>query len=108
MLKPDCVAAVEEPLPVLAGAAPVLMAEDAEFERVTPKPADEPAAVPEAPIFEVTGKASVADPLLHCESEQPKERVGKGCTHAEVEAADEGLEMTGGPWMVKLGVWSKI
>ena len=34
--------------------------------------------------------------------------MGEGCTHAEVEAADEALETTGGPWMVKLGVWSKI
>ena len=108
MLKPDCAPAVEEPLPVLAGAAPVLTAEDAGLERVTPRPADEPAAVPEAPTFEVPCKASVADPRLHCESEQPTERVGKGCTHAEVEAEDEALETTGGPWMVKLGVWSKI
>ena len=73
MLKPDCAPAVEEPLPVLAGAAPVLTAEDAGLERVTPRPADEPAAVPEAPILEVPCKAIVADPRLHCESEHRKE-----------------------------------
>lgn len=70
MLKFDGVAAAEEPLPELAATAPVLLAADPEFERVTPKPVDEPAAVPEAPAFEVADTVRVADPLLYDQSGQ--------------------------------------
>lgn len=95
LLKLDGAAAVEEPLPELAAAAPVLLAAaDPELETVTPKPVDVPAAVPDAPVLEVAGTVRVAEPLA------------EALADPEVEAVDDWLEDSGGPWMVKLGVSS--
>ncbi len=69
MLKLDGAAEVEEPLPELAAAAPVLLAADPEFETVTPKPVDEPTADPEAPDLVVADTVRVVDALLYCQSE---------------------------------------
>lgn len=92
MLKLDGAAEVEEPLPELAAAAPVLLAADPEFETVTPKPVDEPTADPEAPDLVVADTVRVVDALEEA--------------LAEVESADDWLEDVGGPWMVKPGVSS--
>lgn len=113
LLKFDGAAPAEELLPEAAAAPVLLAAADPELETVTPKPVDVPAAVPDAPVLDVAGTVRVAEPLLYYRSEQNNvSGQDAACTYAEaladpeVEAADEWLEESGGPWIVKLGVSS--